>query len=96
MSKKYTATDFANAEFAKHPDGHVAMRMLSHAVNAPDNDGTWQREQGGMCQDTDMPSLGYIPQAVHPAAAEVPGQLDLLNEIPGETRGYTSSTHGRG
>lgn len=66
----HTEADFARAQFAKHPDGHVAMRTLSHAVNAPANDGAWHREWGGMCQDRDMPGFGYEPVSENPMGTQ--------------------------
>lgn len=57
----YTAADFKAAQFATHEEGHVAMRLRSRAVSAEPGEGVWQREEGGMCQDHDMPGLGYMP-----------------------------------
>lgn len=52
---KYTTSDFECTRFATHPDGHVAMRLESGPH------GCWQRSQGGMCRDEDMPGFGYVP-----------------------------------
>lgn len=57
----YTTADFRRAQFAIHEEGHVAMRLLTRAVNAEPDEGMWQREYGGMCQDHDMPGFGYMP-----------------------------------
>lgn len=57
----YTTADFRNAQFATHENGHVAMRIQFQALGAAPADGVWQRSEGGMCGDEDMPGLGYMP-----------------------------------
>lgn len=55
----YTAEDFANAEFARHPDGRVAARVDSG------NLGWWaggnERAEASWMDDCDMAEEGFVP-----------------------------------
>ena len=71
--KQYTAEDFANAEFARHPDGRIAARVDSG------NLGWWaggnERAEPSWMDDDDMAEEGFVP--VREATAQ-PITLDTL------------------
>ena len=58
MTRKYTAADFANAQFAEHPDGRWAVRT-STPVNP------WIMEMrtwpGHCAKDSEMARDGWVP-----------------------------------
>ena len=71
----YTAEDFANAEFARHPDGRIAARVDSG------NLGWWaggnERAEPSWMDDYDMAEDGFVP--VREATAQ-PVTLDALRD----------------
>lgn len=57
----YTAEDFANAEFARHPDGRTAARVDS-GDSMP-----WRVATGSWLGDADMAEEGFVPvREAHP------------------------------
>ena len=54
-TKQYTAEDFANAEFARHPDGRIAARVDS-GDSMP-----WRVATGSWLSDADMAEEGFVP-----------------------------------
>ena len=68
MTKRYTASDFANARFAEHPDGRHA-----HRINHPDG-WTWAIEgTSGLrdrVNDYHMASFGWVPVPTKPTITE--------------------------
>ena len=69
----YTEQDFANAEFARHPDGRIAARVDSG------NLGWWAggngRAEPSWMDDDDMAEEGFVPVQ---EAADQPITLDAL------------------
>ena len=52
---KYTASDFANARFAEHPDGDFAARF------DPDSPDPWLGTEECAYTDRDMANAGWVP-----------------------------------
>ena len=71
--KQYTAEDFANAEFARHPDGRIAARVDSDSL------GWWargnERAEPSWRGNYEMARDGWVPVRV---AAAHPITLDAL------------------
>lgn len=55
MTRTYTAADFANARFAEHPDGRLAVRD-SGSQTFP-----WRTNGDGFVSDGKMPDFGWVP-----------------------------------
>ena len=55
MTKRYTAADFANARFAEHPDGGIAMR------SEPGDFDEWDTNVEGWHSDDSMAHYGWVP-----------------------------------
>ena len=77
MTRTYTAADFANAQFAQHPDGRHA-----HRINHPDG-WTWAIEgTSGLrdrVNDYHMASFGWVPVPTKPTITE--SRLRELTEL---------------
>ena len=70
-TKQYNTEDFANAEFARHPDGGIAARV-DDGYSTP-----WRASSGAWLSDADMADHGWVP--VRGAAAH-PITLDALRD----------------
>ena len=67
MSKKYTAADFANAQFAEHPDGRLAVRFNID----PHFPWTFDRGDGtDEYRDVGMARNGWVPVHTKPTITE--------------------------
>lgn len=63
MTKRYTAADFANAKFAEHPGGRVAMR------NSEDHSRPWESAES-FSSDEELASEGWVPVPTKPQITE--------------------------
>ena len=70
---KYTAQDFANARFAEHPDGRLAVRSdpSDHCAQWVDGEFDWHSDEI-MCDD------GWVPVPTKPTITE--SQFSELSE----------------
>ena len=57
---KYTAADFANAQFAEHPDGRLATRDSGSLSNP------WRATGDGFASDASMSTFGWVPVPTKP------------------------------
>lgn len=87
MTRKYTAADFANARFAKHPDGRVACR-LSTKQEQP-----WRAEAFtdmeipfGVFYVTDrgLAQGGWVPVPTKPTITESVAKAETANMNAGD------------
>ena len=63
MTNRYTAADFANAQFAKHEDGRVIARC------DPISDYAWETDSF-VLSDEEMADGGWVPVPTKPAITE--------------------------
>ena len=63
MTKRYTAADFANAQFAKHANGNFAAR-LNYDANYP-----WSHSHDEF-KDEDMARFGWVPVPTKPTITD--------------------------
>ena len=67
MTKRYTAADFANARFAEHPDGRIAVRFNIYP------DFPWTFNKGADTdeyRDVGMAHNGWVPVPTKPTITE--------------------------
>ena len=67
MGKKYTAEDFANAKFAEHPDGRIAVRFNIYP------DFPWTFNKGADTdeyRDVGMAHNGWVPVPTKPTLTD--------------------------
>ena len=65
MTKKYTAQDFANAKFAEHPDGNLAVRS-----DPDDYKAEWVDGRCDWHSDEAMAIDGWVPVPTKPQITE--------------------------
>lgn len=70
-TKKHTAEDFANAEFARHPDGRIAARLAERYTRP------WSIGDDYWLSDAEMADHGWVPVR---EATDQPITLDALHE----------------
>ena len=70
MTKRYTASDFANAKFAEHPDGRTARRIESERGTVF----AWSVERAGgeedYCGDEYLAAHCWVPVPTKPTITE--------------------------
>ena len=74
---KYTADDFANAKFAEHPDGRIAVRFNIYP------DFPWTFNKGAATdeyRDVGMARFGWVPVPTKPQITESQYRLALDEE----------------
>ena len=79
---KYTASDFANARFAEHPDGRIAVRFNIYP------DFPWTFNRGSVTdeyRDVGMAHAGWVPVPTKPTITRK--TYDEAIEFLGGTRG---------
>ena len=85
----YTAEDFANAKFAKHPDGRLAHRVEYGTVFA------WSFERNGVddyAADEYMAECGWVPVPTKPTITESQYRLALDEDRdPQYVYGFTAA-----
>ena len=72
MGKKYTAADFANAQFAKHPDGRIAARLETEEARPWESVRDFHTDEG-------IAADGWVPVPTKPTITE--SRLRELTEI---------------
>ena len=88
---KYTATDFANAKFAEHPDGRIAVRFNIY----PDFPWTFNKGAGtDEYRDVGMARFGWVPVPTKPQITESQYKLALDEDRdPQYVHGFTDAMH---
>ena len=70
MTKRYTAADFANAQFAKHPDGRTARRIENERGTVF----AWSMEhkdgEEDYCADEHLAAHGWVPVPTKPTITD--------------------------
>lgn len=70
MTKRYTASDFANAQFAKHEDGRTARRIEAERGTVF----AWSMEhedgEEDYCADEHLVAHGWVPVPTKPTITE--------------------------
>ena len=67
---KYTAADFANAQFAKHPDGRIAARLQTEEARPWESVCDFHTEE-------EMADAGWVPVPTKPTITESQYRLAL-------------------
>lgn len=70
MGKKYTAADFANAQFAEHPDGRIAARLQTEEARPWESVRDFDTDEG-------MAADGWVPVPTKPTITESQYRLAL-------------------
>ena len=88
---KYTPDDFANAKFAEHPDGRIAVRFnIFPAFPWTSNKGSATDEY----RDVGMAHAGWVPVPTKPQITESQYRLALDEERdPQYVHGFTDAMH---
>ena len=88
---KYTAADFANARFAEHPDGRIAVRFNIY----PDFPWTFNKGAGtDEYRDVGMARFGWVPVPTKPQITESQYKLALDEDRdPQYVHGFTDAMH---
>ena len=84
MSKRYTADDFANAKFAEHPDGRIAVRFNIYP------DFPWTINKGADTdeyRDVGMAHNGWVPVPTKPTITEL---IAAFNELSKDLKNRTT------
>ena len=88
---KYTADDFANAKFAEHPDGRIAVRFNIYP------DFPWTFNKGADTdeyRDVGMAHAGWVPVPTKPQITESQYKLALDEDRhPQYVYGFTAAMH---
>ena len=91
MTKRYTAADFANAKFAEHPDGRIAVRFNIYP------DFPWTFNRGAVTdeyRDVGMARFGWVPVPTKPQITESQYKLALDEDRhPQYVYGFTAAMH---
>ena len=94
MGKKYTAADFANAQFAEHPDGRTARRIEAERGTVF----AWSMEhkdgEEDYCADEHLAAHGWVPVPTKPTITESEYRLALDEDRdPQYVYGFTAAMH---
>ena len=89
MTKRYTASDFANAKFAEHPDGNLAVRS-----DPDDYKAEWVDGRCDWHSDEAMAIDGWVPVPTKPQITESQYKLALDEDRdPQYVYGFTDAMH---
>ena len=84
---KYTAADFANAQFAKHPDGRTARRIEAERGTVF----AWSMEHKDgdedYCADEHLVDHGWVPVHTKPTITEL---IAAFNELSKDLKNRTT------
>ena len=94
MAERYTAADFANAQFAEHPDGRTARRIEAERGTVF----AWSMEhedgEEDYCADEHLVAHGWVPVPTKPTITESQYKLALDEDRdPQYVYGFTAAMH---
>ena len=83
----YTAADFANAQFAKHPDGRIAARLETEEARPWESVRDFHTDEG-------IAAAGWVPVPTKPQITESQYKLALDEDRhPQYVYGFTAAMH---
>ena len=87
MTKRYTADDFANARFAEHPDGRIAVRFETEEARPWESVRDFHTDEG-------IAADGWVPVPTKPQITESQYKLALYEDChPQYVYGLTAAMH---
>ena len=87
MTRTYSAADFANAQFAEHPDGRTARRIEAERGTVF----AWSMEhkdgEEDYCADEHLAAHGWVPVPTKPTITEL---IAAFNELSKDLKNRTT------